>query len=235
MSDYASFQVGAFVSPLTAATTNALLDDADPAIAVTLAFYAAVLQTHLGARWDAEVVKAGLPALVGKLAALAIPYDPLPFLSSAGLAPPFLALYTVAETPVELTRHHYRLTAEWKLLLVLPGLTAAQYLQLSPFLRAASKVLLDRTEQGFEPTYQAGARFAVAAGLEQIRIDRTRYGNIAGADTRLFLPTMEMDLAVCELRTNTPGLQTLAGLDGVTQVVDANGSDDVAPFAVNLP
>jgi hypothetical protein len=235
MSDYASFQVGAFVSPLTAATTNALLDDADPAIAVTLAYYAACLQTHLGARWDAEVVKAGLPALAGAMTTLAIPYDPIPFLTSAALVPPFLALYTVSETPVELTRHHYRLAAEWKLLLVLPTLTPAQYLQLSPFLRAAAKVLLDRTEQGYEPTYQSGARFAIAAGLEQIRIDRTSYGNIQGATTNLFFPTLGMDITACERRMTTPGLQSLTGLDGTTTVVDANGADVVAPFAVTLP
>jgi hypothetical protein len=235
MSDYASFQVGAFVSPLTAATLKSLLEDADPALAVTLAYYQAVIQTHLGARWDAEVVKAGLPALAGAMTTLAIPYDPLPFLTQAMLSPPFLALYTVSETPIELTRHHYRLAAEWKLLFVMPPLTPAQYLQLYPFLRAATKVILDRTEQGYEPTYQAGARFAVAAGLEQIRIDRTRYGNIQGADTRLFLPTMEMDIAACERRMTTPGLQTLRGLDGSVQVVDANGSDDIAPFALPLP
>jgi len=234
MADFESFKVGAFLSPLTPSTAHGLLEDADPALAVTLAFYAAVLETHLGARWNAEVTKAGLPALAGKLAALAIPYDPLPFLTAAAFSPPFLALYTATERPSERTRHFYRIEADWKLLLVLPALTAAQYLQLSPFLRASSKVILDRTEQGFEPTYQGGARFMVAAGLEQLRIESVRYGNIAGTNANLFFPTLEMDITASERRMPTPGLQALDGLDGSTAVADPAGNVDVSPFALPL-
>lgn len=235
MSDYARFQVGQFVSPLVAATTNSLLADADPALAVTLAYYQACIATHLGARWDAEVTKAGLPTLAGAMTTLAIPYDPIPYLSSAMLQPPFLALYTATEESEELTRGWYHVKSEWKLLYVLPPLTPAQYLELYPFLRAVAKVVRDRTEQGFEPTYQAGARFAVAAGLESIRLGAARYGNIAGATTNLFFPTLDLDITVTERRMTTPGLDTLTGIDGNVQVVDTNGTDDVAPFAITLP
>jgi hypothetical protein len=235
MSDYDRFQVGAFVSPLTASTTNSLLTDADPALAVTLAYYQAVIQGHLGARWDAEVVKAGLPLLAGKLTTLAIPYDPLPFMAAVGFSPPFLSLFATTEETVEWTRHFYSTETQWKLLLVLPPLDAAQYLQLHSILRAASKVIVNATEQGYEPTYQAGARFAVAAGIQEIKIGKSSYGSIPGLDTKTFFPTLAMDIVVRERRMPTPGLDVLAGIDGNVQLTDVNGTDVIAPFALDLP
>lgn len=78
MLEYAGFRVGNFTSPLTASTTNSLLEDADPALQASLDFYAAVLAIHLGARFDAAVVAAERPELVGKIVSQKIPYNPVP-------------------------------------------------------------------------------------------------------------------------------------------------------------
>lgn len=236
MSDPQGFKFGAFVAPLTAETTNGLLADADPALAGALAFYAEVLTVHLGARWDAEVTAANLPALVGKLTALAIPYDPLPYLTQAQLQPPYLALYVVSERSHEHTRNWQRTEADWRLTLVLPPLTPAQHLRLAPILRAAAKVIVDRTEQGYDPSVNGGALAWNAAGIDEIVVTEARYGTIQALKSELFFPAVEIDLTVCEQKYPTPGLKTITGLDGTVQSAGPSGTNalPIADFQEDL-
>lgn len=228
MTEYSGFQIGAFVSPLTAATTNSLLQDADPALFAALNYFQAVLQVHLGARFDAEVTKAGLASLAGKVSSLAIPYDPMPHLQQAQLEPPFLALYTPRERPTEKTRNWYHVEADMKLLWCLPPLSPAQYLQLYPMLRAVAKVVLDRNEQGHDPAYLSDARFCQLGGIEAIAIIETRYGTIQGPRTELFFPCVEMDLQVFERRMTAPGVGPLVGFDGTVSSTDPQGANPLA-------
>lgn len=217
MSDYASFRIGAFDSPLVASTAHSLLQDADPALYGVIRYYQAVLSIHLGARFDLEVARAGLPALVGKVSTLAIPYDPVPYLTQAQIAPPFLAVYVTSEVPRERTRNWYTSDEQWKLLWVLPPLNAAQHLQLSPMLRAVGKVVLDRTEQGHDPAYASDDLVFQTAGVAEIKIERISYGGIQkvaqGVATEMFFPTIEVDLTLSEIKRPTPGLQAISGMD----------------------
>lgn len=237
MSDYASLQVGAFVAPLDPSTAHSLLQDADPALFAVLGFVQAVLQAHLGARFDAEVVKAGLPALAGKISALAIPYDPLPFLQQAQLEPPFVALYVPRERSEGKTRQYYHLVETWKLLWVLPPLTPAQFLQLSSFRRAVFKVVNDRIDQGYDPAYQDGAQVVEAGGIEQINVVEASYGTIQGLRTELFFPAVELEIEVMERRMATPGLDSLAGVDGSVKVNNPDGTNPLTliEFQKDLP
>lgn len=229
--EYSGFAIGNFVAPLTAATTHELLQDADPALYATLGFFQAMIATYLGARWDAEMTKAGLPALVGQVTTLAIPFDPLPQLQQEGLAPPFLAIFPVDETYAERSRNWGHVIANWKLLFVMPPLTPAQYLQLYPFLRAVGKVIYDRLEQGHDPAWQADALFCAQGGIEQIRITSTRYGSIASLQTELYFPTLDMDLEVMERKMPTPGQPHFAGIDSTLQTTDADGSNALAALS----
>jgi hypothetical protein len=225
--DAQAFQVGSFVSPLTAATTNPLLQDADPALNAALSFYQAVISIHLGARFDAEMTKAGLAQYVGQISAEIVPYDPLPYLQQAGLAPPLLALYTVSEKILERTRAYYQVEADWKLLWIMPPLNAAQFEQLNGFLRAVSKVITDRTILGYDPSYQSGALFCEVGGIEQLDLGPVRYGAIQGLQTNLFFPTIEFEMTAYERRMSTPGLLTLAGTDTTIQVTDDTGANPI--------
>lgn len=220
-----NFQVGAFVSPLTSATTNSLLQDADPALYNALKFYQAVLSTHLGARWDAEVTKAGLAQYVGKITTLAVPFDPAPYLTQGGYQPPILALFTVSEKITDRTRAWYQIEADWKLQWILPPLTPDQFLQLYPFLRAAGKVITDRTYLGYDPSYQSGARFCAVGGIAQLDLGPPRYGAIPGLDTKLFFPAVEYEMTVIERRMPTPGLLPLTGVDSSISVTDPQGAN----------
>ena len=232
MSEQAGFQVGAFVSPLTPATTHGLLQDADPALYHALAFYKSVLSTHLGARWDAEVTKAGLSKYAGQITTLAIPFDPLPWLQQGSLAPPFLALFVPEENATDRTRAFYQTAATAKLQWVLPPLTLAQYNQLYPFLRAAAKVILDRTTLGYDPAYQNGAEFCALGGIAQLDLGPARYGAIQGLDTKLLFPTVEFELTVIERRAQTPGLVLGTGVDVAIAVTDPAGAHPLSVITI---
>jgi hypothetical protein len=227
VSDAQNFQVGQFVSPLTSSTANALLQDADPALYQAIRFYQAVLSIHLGARFDAEVTKAGLTQYVGKISTLAVPFDPLPYLNQAGWQPPILALFTVGEKITDRTRAWYQVEADWKLQWILPPLTADQFNALYPILRAAGKVITDRTVLGYDPSYLSGSDFCQLGGIEQLDLGPVRYGSIQGLDTKLFFPTVEYEMTAFERRETTPLLVTLAGTDGTIQVTDENGLNPI--------
>lgn len=230
------FQVGGTVFPLPASTAHDILVDADPALAAALAFYKSVLNTHLGARWDAEVAAVGLPALVGKLTGTVVPYDPIPYLTQAQLTPPLLACYVGEDGWGELTRHRYRADGDWRLLWVLPPLTAAQHLRLSPFLRAAAKVIADRTAYGYDEAHAAGARVWASAGVDAVEVVRTRYGAVQALrdKTTLFFPAVEVELTVHEGRETSPGAEPLTGIDGLLQITDpADGPVDFAEIEVD--
>jgi len=227
VSGYAGIKVGSFVAPLTASTANSLLDDADPALSAVLAFCQGVLPIHLGARFDAEVVRAGRPDLAGHLADRAIPYDPLPFLAQEQLVPPLLAVYPIRENTHEKTRNWWHLEEQWRVQWILPPLTPAQFLQLSPILRAVGRVLVDRIEQGWDPAYKTGSKVFSVANIEEIGVTECRYGTVAGIDSKIFFPAVEIDLLVSEQKGPTPGNEALDGIDAKVQSTNSDGSNPV--------
>jgi hypothetical protein len=220
VSDQNTFQVGAVTFPLTSSTANSLLQDADPGIYQILAFYQAVLSIHLGARWDAEVTAAGLAKYAGKITTLAVPFDPVPFLTQTGFVPPILALYPTREGSSERTRAFYQGTGSLTLAWILPPFTAESCNRLYPFLRAAIKVIRDRTILGYDPAYESGALFAQLAGLAQLDLGQATYGAVPGLQTNMVFPAVTLELVAYELRMQTPALETLAGTDGTITVAD---------------
>lgn len=241
--EYSGFQIGEFVAPLTSSTTNSLLADADPALFQTLAFVAAMLELYLGARFDAEVARAGVVAagggsLAGKIAAQALPFDPLPRLQQAQITPPFLAIFPVEESFKERTRNWPHVIGQWKLLYVLPPLTPAQQMQFGPILRAIAKTIFDRLEQGHDPAYASDAQFCALGGIEQLSITRARYGSIPLLQTQTYFPCLEMELEVQERKMGAAAAQTpFAGFDASAQTTAPDGTDgyDLVDFTVNTP
>lgn len=226
------FALGNFVSPLTASTTNSLLQDADPALYGAIAFYQAMLQTHLGARWNAEVSRCGLPGLVGKISSATFPFDVSVHLQDMQTQPPWLAVYRTTETADEGdARNWYRVPATWGLQYVLPPLSAAQTAQLGPILRAVSSVLIDRTEMGYDPTYLSGAYvWRDLCGMQETGIKRVTYGYLENPKTNLLFPTIQGELKAIERRGSVPGLSTFTGGDSAIGLDQTNG---VAPNFIN--
>jgi len=223
------FQIGAFVSPVTAATTNELLQDADPALWAVLSFLQGVLQIHLGARWDAEMTRVGLTQYVGRCSANAVPYDPLPFLTQAQFQLPCLAVFAHEEKPSERTRQLIHSEETWKALWILPALRPSHYRAVYPFLRAAGKVLLDRIELGYDPSYKSGSLVCVDGGIEMIEVTKMSYGSIPKLNEEMLFPTIEVDLQVDEIKALAPSppatRNLMTGTDGTISIVDQTGSE----------
>jgi hypothetical protein len=223
--EYKAFQVGAFVSPLTSSTANSLLADADPALYGLIDYYQAVLLIHLGARFDAEVAGAGLVLNAGAISAVAVPYDPAHNLQEQQLVPPLLAVFVESEKTDDKTRQRYHLEAKVKVQWVLPPLSPAQYLKLYPMLRAVAKVLVDRSVQGFDPSYESAEAVFAASGIEQLDLDTIDYGHLQIGN--LFFPCVELGLTVYECKMDTPAQPALAGVDTEVDDADDEGSEAV--------
>lgn len=231
------FQFGGLVSPVTSATTNPLLQDADPALWAILGFYQGLLQIHLSARWDAEMAKAGLTQFVGQCGARAVACDPIPFLTQAQITPPFLAVFPASEERDERTRNWIQSNGKLKAMWVLPPFTIDQHLALSPFLRAAGKVFMDRTEIGYDPSYQTGTPVCVTGVLDSFDVKKVSYGNVPTAGD-LFFPTLELEIDIVEIKqacASPPATRSpLTGTDVTISTTDPTGTENFITPGVNF-
>lgn len=226
MADYGTFKFGAVTFPVPASPLVRSLEALDPPVHAALAFYKAMLEKHLGAYFDAIVTSAGLADYAGKIVAEAIGYDPAPYLTTAQYKFPLLAIYRTEEEPSEHTANWFKSASAWTVLYVLPPLTAAQAAQVVHILKGVRAVVLDRTEQGYDPDYLAGALVWEAAGVMKIGVSRVRYGTVPSFDAKLYFPAVELTIAVEEREQKNPDLVELEGLDGEVATSNGTPADD---------
>lgn len=193
-----TFAHGAAVYPLPAATTNALLLDADPSLYYVLDFYAAVLATYMGARLIAQASAAGVTAVTAAVG-YKLPDNPAEYLTEQQVKFPLLAVYRTRATRRDRTVTYRDNVQEWKAAYVLPPMTSGQREQLIPILRAVEDILDNRTELGFDPAYLSGAKILASsyANLETIEVKAAEYTSWeAGRD--LVFPSVMLTLEVKE-------------------------------------
>src|SRR3974377_626799 len=98
-----TFGWGSAVYPITSATANSSLQDIDPSLYYALDYFAAVLQTSLGARWAVECAAANRPDLASSVVASKVPFDPTQFLTETQFSLPILAVFRESATNDERT------------------------------------------------------------------------------------------------------------------------------------
>ncbi|MRG98213.1 hypothetical protein [Polyangium spumosum] len=233
MADYGEFKVGAVSYPVPASPVLPAKTVLDPALATALDYFKAVLNLHLGAYWDALVAQIGLSGLAGKLVAEAVTYDPALYLQEAQYRFPLLALYRVRGDIRDKTVAWYRLKTEWRLIFALPTLTAAQMLSMSPLLWSVLRVINDRTQQGYDPSYQNGALVFGDGGIASIAPDSYQFGHLVNPRTDLVFPTLEMSFQVEEREQLNPGLLPLGGIDTTLSVSQGTPDDEVTVVEVS--
>jgi hypothetical protein len=175
MAENGQFQRGAVQYPLTAATTNALVKDIDPALYLAGNFIAGVLQIHLGARLVAEAAKVGF-AFTNAVSKLSFT-EPSPVFLATDFRFPFLALYRQTTTFDEHTVVWEKDTSQWEMVYVLPPMTPAQTEALDPILRGVMVVVNNRISQGYDPAYQSGAKIWAQANIKRARVVSAKFGN----------------------------------------------------------
>ena len=174
MTDFETYGVGGVSFPLTPATTNSALVDADPVVHHIAAYFAAVLDAYLGDRLAAQAALEGLS--IASAVATSVTIDPSPFLLAHHFRFPLLAVYRRSDTIREKTAGWEHVESVVEFAWVLPPLTPRQANELEPFLHAAARILPQRVRHGRDSAYLAGASVWAACGVEKIQIESIRYG-----------------------------------------------------------
>lgn len=230
-----AFRFGGVDYPLTAATTNSLLKDADPALYWSIEFAKSVLNTYLSARIVAEslLCEAPITAAVKSTAN----YDPGPFLlEHSQLTPPVLAIYRVRETFNQRTVTWDHEDSEWSIAYILPAFQNYGGIdRIKPIQHSVGHVLRNRFSLGYDPSFQSGAKiFASAyANVETIDIEGADYGRFEDAQG-LYFETMVLKARVRE-RVMPPiagTYDTLSGTD--TSLDNASVGQTTVPDVVQL-
>ena len=221
MADYGQFKFGNTVYPLTVSLANSFLKDANPPIFYGLDYLASMIQTHVGARWDAAVTAAGLPALVG-IIKTALPYDPIQDLLTQQVKFPMLALWEKESVTEKKSFSWTHSKKTWNVLFSLPPLTSSQKELLYPVLYAVDAIIRRSIEQGFDPAYNSSQEVWSAGfgGLESIQLNKSQFGNLPSIQNdKMFFPTLFLTISAnVREEFNTNFLETLAGIDTTQQL-----------------
>ncbi len=137
---------------------------------------------------------------------------------------PLLAIYPKQEV-YEYKRVSRRSDArELEIVYVLPPMTAGQSEAMLPILRSVGRVIDDRLEQGYDPTYLSGAKILGSsyANIESAELKRARYGQYEGAEG-LWFPAWTATIEILE--RSTPVLGDFESLLGVDVQIDTSSSD----------
>ena len=186
--EYGVFAHGGATYPLSSTANGQLLKDADPALYYAADFWSTMITTYIGPRLIAEAADANVSAPIPKAVATMVSFDPAPYLQETQFAFPVLAVYRKSEKYERKTVSWMRDIGEWIVEYILPPLSPGQAQRLLPALRAAGSVLVNRTENMFDPNYASGARVwgAGYANLEEISFVEGKYGLYAGAGNLAF-------------------------------------------------
>lgn len=212
MSGFGSFKWGSVAYPLATSTGNSLLQDVDPVTFEALAFFAGVLNLHLGARWAADIAAVGLTGATGgplPLVAMRTSYDPVSIFQESQFALPLLAVYRMSgKIPQRTPERNFDVSAiglDW----ILPPLGPSERERLIHYQRAVVQVIADRAEQGCDPAYQSNRQVWAAAGATRIcaysyNIDSLR-GKGPGVQSPVTdFPWLHIDIEFSESRAISP-------------------------------
>ena len=213
---YGAFAIGNTVYPLSASPSNSLLQDADKPIYWLLDYFASQLNTYAGARWTAEMSKAGLtlPSIVG----MKFPNNPFPYLQDTGAKFPILAIYRVDGVFLEKTIAYEREQSNLEIAWVLPPLTMSQMEMAGPFLNVVKEIMQDRSETSSDPNYMDGYNWGQAAGFDWLQMGEYHRMMIRHTKTNLPMESVVLQLKMRE--RNMPVPEAFAPLEEVSTEID---------------
>lgn len=221
-----TFQWGGTVFPVATGTGNSALQDLDPAIFYALDFWSTVLQAHLGARWQVEATNQNRADIAAAIVQDKKPYDPADYLNETQVKFPLLAVYRVSSKDRELTAVWEHTESVWNVDYVLPPMTAGELENIGPFLFAVFRVLVQRTTNGADPSYQSNAQVwsASFAGIEEVAFESCEVGNWKSA-AGLTFPTMHAVFRCVERQKVPAGaFDPLNGTDISENLVSSDGT-----------
>jgi hypothetical protein len=219
-----AFAIGKTLYPLAPSTANSLLADGDQPIYWLLQYFASELQTYLGARWTAEMARAGLSTVLPHPVGMKFPNNPFPYLQDTGAKFPILAIYRVDGVFLEKTASFEREQSNLEIAWVLPPLTMSQMEIVGPFLKNVMDVIQDRSEIAGDPNFMDGYNWGDAAGFDWLQMGE--YQRMMIPHTKTNLP---MESVVFQLKMrmrNMPYAGAFPTVDVVTTEIDLIPSAD---------
>lgn len=204
MAEAQNFYYGAVDFPLTAATTNSLLRDADPAVYYALEFFARVITVHLGDRLVAEATAAGATNITSAVAET-LPIDPEQFLTEEHLRFPLLTLHRESTSYKSISKRR-QAKHRLRLAYVLPPLRAAEAERILPILHAVGILIDQKCTQGLDPSYTPSAPVGTAgefvwsgdrAGVSKVEVKESSIGAFQ-ASSDLYFPAIVLTLEMSE-------------------------------------
>jgi hypothetical protein len=249
---YGDFQVGGVLYPLPSSSSNTLLQDADPTLYYATDFLKSMIVQHVGGRLLSAASAAGISQIAEAVAAT-YPWPINPEQLNTQFPFPLLAFYRTSSPQYRWRTVGYNdYRTEIALDYVLPPLTGGQVELIAPILHAIEAMLVNRTVQGWDPSYTppggvAGQQpWATAfAYVEEIGFVRGSYGQLQGAGN-LYFPTLHMEGFVVErdndrtdVLSQTPFTGgdinvALTGTDGTTIADFIQVSTQPAPTITSL-
>ena len=227
--DFGTFRYGGTSFPLTASSANTLLQDADPVVYHGLQFFAGVLGLHIGARLVAECAAANVTANGAAITSAVMqmtPLDPVPWLLEEHFQFPLLALYRISEKFSRRTINWSHDTTKLGIAYILPPLTAGQAERIIPILTSVPRVIANRSEQGYDPNYLAGAKVwsSAFAGIEDIDFPTEgQFGAFPGLGNLMF-PAWTATIVVNERQMRETDFSPLTGVDSTQDLVNKDGT-----------
>ena len=231
MADYSTFNYGGLAFPLTSSTSNSLLKDADPAIYYALDFLASMLTHHIGARLVIEAAACGASDITAAVASQ-VPFDAAQVMTTQQLKFPILSVFRISDRWSRKTAAWSHEEGRWGVQYVLPPLRNDQLERLVPILHAAAIVIHNRTEQGWDPSYQSGALvWRDLAKVERVGVTQGSFGAFEHTDN-LVMPAWMGELTCTEREMPEGDFEALGGTTNAIDLAQPDGSTTVPDFVV---
>lgn len=236
--DNESFQVGGVLQPVET-STRSLLFRADPTLAYALDFFSWIIRNYPGdSLLLAAITKAGLKdpkdRPVSDAVGMAFPEDPVPYLASAYLRFPCLAMYRKSARYKKHSAGYNSENAQFDLIYILPPLTAGQAENILPILRVIESAIRAKTVQSFDPQYTPpggtegdspwGLQYAA---VQEIGFEGSSRGQLPVGN--MIFPCLTMSGFVIERDMPLPGQHKFTGGDVSANLIGASGTV-VSPF-----
>jgi hypothetical protein len=247
MPDYSSFLAGAVTYPLPVANGiggvgASLLRDGDPNVFYVLEFFTAVLQRHIGPKFQAEAITAGATQIQNAVGDV-IPFDPEPYLLSRHTRFPLLSASRKSMKFDDSLGKRLSIS-DIEITYCLPPVTATEAERLTPILKSVVDVIDNRTELGLDPLYTPtgstlGANVWELAGVARAEVKNATFGSLEASDD-VFFPCVVITLELAEqAATSLTELEPFTGANVHEDLAHPDGTEttilDVVAFNTYHP
>jgi hypothetical protein len=218
-----------------------------------LQFFQSVINTYIGPKFLQVISSSGCNwtspngNVLSSACSQYVPYGPADFLNEAQYNFPIISGERIKEDYTQpKSRYYYEIVADCQFCYIMPPIGAAQIQQIASLRSAVTKVILDRLELGYDPSYNPtlpsynpkytpyqNGPFEVwkACNIDQVKCLSSHFCQVENPkNIKTFFPTLVLDIEVKERRNYVIG-----SYPSFTQITtQINIEDGYAPDNFNI-